>query len=116
MPLPHNLVSMGSISAVIFEYTIFTMCKMWTNKNNTHQLKIPTKQLKAKSAITSHTKPNTSYPFTVSKQTTSATLIRFVDLQLHLHHWIRRQHSSQILTGNSWRRRFCGVRSARRGR
>ena len=89
---------------------------MWSNKNNTHQLKIPTKQLKVKSAITSHTKPNTSFLLIVSKQPTSATLIRFVDLQLHLHHWIRRQHSSQILTRNSWRRRFCGVRSARRGR
>ena len=93
------------------------MYKMWSNKNNTHQLKIPTKQLKVKSAIISHTKPNTSYILTVSKQPTSATLIRFVDLQLHLYHWIRRQYNSQILIGNSWRRRFCGVvRSARRGR
>ena len=92
------------------------MYKMWPNKNNTYQLKIPTKQLKTKSAITSHTKPNTSYFLTVSKQPTSATLIKFVDLQLHLHQWIRHKHSSQIFTGNSWRRRFCGVGSARRGK
>ena len=31
---------------------------MWPSKINTYQLKIPTKQLKANSAIISHTKQN----------------------------------------------------------
>ena len=59
----------GSISATIFEYTIPTMCKMWSNKNNTCQLKIPTKQLKANAAITCHTtRLNTFYLVHVTKQ------------------------------------------------
>ena len=42
----------------IFEYTFLTICKIWPNKINAYQLKISTKQLKANSAITSHTKQN----------------------------------------------------------
>ncbi len=43
------------------------MCKMWSNKNNTRQLKIPTKQLKANSAIASQTKLNAYYLIPVTK-------------------------------------------------
>ena len=57
----------GSISAVIFEYTISTICKMWSNKNNTHQLKILIKQLKVNSAIAFQTKLNASYLILVTK-------------------------------------------------
>ena len=57
-----NLTNMprrhGSISAVIFEYTISTIGKMWSNKNNTRQLKISTKQLKVNSIIAFQTKLN----------------------------------------------------------
>ena len=60
-------LSHWSISA-IFEYTFPTICKMWPNKINTYQLKIPTKQLKANSAITSHTKQNVFYLIPVTKQ------------------------------------------------
>jgi hypothetical protein len=61
-------LSHGSILAAIFEYTFPTICKMWPNKINTYQLKIPTKQLKANSAITSHTKQNVFYLIPVTKQ------------------------------------------------
>jgi hypothetical protein len=60
-------LSHGSISA-IFEYTFPTICKMWLNKINTYQLKIPTKQLKANSTMTSHTKQNMFYLIHVTKQ------------------------------------------------
>ena len=56
-----------NISA-IFEYTFPIICKMWPNKINTYQLKIPTKQLKANSAITSHTKQNVFYLIHVTKK------------------------------------------------
>ena len=52
----------------IFEYTFPTICKMWPSKINTYQLKIPTKQLKANSAIISHTKQNMFYLIHVTKQ------------------------------------------------
>jgi hypothetical protein len=61
-------LSHGSISATIFEYTFPIICKMWPNKINTYQLKIPTKQLKDNSAITSHTKQNVFYLIPVTKQ------------------------------------------------
>ena len=60
-------LSHWSISA-IFEYTFPTICKMWPNKINTYQLKIPTKQLKANSAIISYTKQNVFYLIHVTKQ------------------------------------------------
>ena len=44
------------------------MSKIWANKNNTSQLKIPTKQLKANLAIISHTKLNVFYLIDVTKQ------------------------------------------------
>ena len=53
-------LSQWSISA-IFEYTFSTICKMWPSKINTYQLKIPTKQLKANSAITFYTNQNVFY-------------------------------------------------------
>jgi hypothetical protein len=55
-------------TSAIFEYTFPTICKMWPNKINTCQLKIPTKQLKANSTITSHTKQNVFYLIHVTKQ------------------------------------------------
>ena len=61
-------LSHRSISTAIFEYTFLVICKMWPNKVNAYQLKIPTKQLKANSAITSHTKQNVFYLIAVTKQ------------------------------------------------
>ena len=52
----------------IFEYTFPTICRMWPSKINTYQLKIPTKQLKANSVITSHTKQNVFYLIHITKQ------------------------------------------------
>ena len=60
-------LSHWNISA-IFEYTFSTICKMWPNKINTYQLKKPTKQLKANSEFTSHTKQNVFYLIHVTKQ------------------------------------------------
>jgi hypothetical protein len=62
-------LSHGSISATIFEYTFPTIYKMWPNKINTYQLKIPTKQLKANSTITSHTKQSV-LPYTYNQVVT----------------------------------------------
>ena len=59
-------LSHWSISA-IFEYTFPTIRKMWPNKINTYQLKIPIKQLKTNSAIISHTKQNVFYLIHVTK-------------------------------------------------
>ena len=61
-------LSHKSIWVAIFEYTFPTIYKMWPNKINTYQLKIPTKQLKAKSTITSHTKQNEFYLIPITKQ------------------------------------------------
>ncbi len=63
----HVSLKKGSISSTIFEYIISTICKMRSNKNNTRQLKILTKQLKVNLTITSQTKLNASYLIPMTK-------------------------------------------------
>ena len=64
-------LSLGSISAAISEHTITTMYNKWSNKNKTHQLKMPSRPFKANSTITTPTKPNTFNLVYLTKQSYS---------------------------------------------
>lgn len=58
----------ASISLAIGEYAIPAMCKRWSNKNKTRQLKMSSRQSKIISTITKHTTPKTSQILTITKQ------------------------------------------------
>ncbi len=62
------------LSFAISKYKNYVMCKKWSNKNKTHQLKILTKQFKTTSIITYHLKYVHHWLTPVTETTTDHTV------------------------------------------